>query len=77
MSSTIFNVAVDEVVRNWVLMVAVYAGGPAGWGREVIHHKKFFYVDGSLVASTDPEYLQGELKTIISFCQRGAPYQFW
>ena len=55
MSSTIFNVAVDEVVRNWVLMVAVYAGGPAGWGREVIHHKKFFYVDGSLVASTDPE----------------------
>ena len=32
LSLTIFNMFVDAVVRNWVLMVTGGAGGPERWG---------------------------------------------
>ena len=43
MSSTIFNVVMDAVVRNWVSLVAGAAEEPYVRGREVLHGATFFY----------------------------------
>ena len=41
--STIFNVVMDAVVRNWVSLVAGAVAEPDGRGREVLHGATFFY----------------------------------
>ena len=56
---TIFNMVVDSVVQHWVLMVAGGSGVQNGWGRDMLHRTYFFYADNSVVASTDPDWLQG------------------
>ena len=43
MLSTIFNVVMDAVVRNWVSLVAGAAEEPYVRGREVLHGATFFY----------------------------------
>ena len=45
-------------------------GGKYGWGREVFHRATFFYADDGLIASTEPVWLQGELKTLTVFFDR-------
>ena len=65
LSSTIFNKFVDIVVHNWVSMVVGYTGGQDRLGREEIHRDTFFYMLYGLVASTDPEWLQGAFETLI------------
>ena len=55
---------VDKVVRNWVSMVTGGVVGPFRWGREVLHRIAFFYADSSLVASTDPGWIQGAFDTL-------------
>ena len=43
LSSTIFNVVMDEVVRNWVSLVAGDVVEPDGMVREVLYCATFFY----------------------------------
>ena len=52
LSPTIFNVAVEEVLCHYILLVAGGEGGKDGWVREVIHRASIFYADDGLVAST-------------------------
>ena len=70
MSSTIFNKFVDTVVHNWVSMVVGYTGGQDRLGREEIHRDTFFYMLYGLVASTYPEWLQGEFDTLTGLFDR-------
>ena len=51
---TILNMAVDAVVRHWVLLVVGCAGFQDGWWREVLHRTAFFYAEDGLVTSIDP-----------------------
>ena len=67
---TIFNVVVDAVVHHWILLVARGAVGQDGWGREVLHCATFLYDDDSLVASTDPVWLQGAFDTLSGLFNR-------
>ena len=66
----------DVVVRNWVSMVAGYAGVQDRLGREVLHCTVFFYMEYSLVVSTEPEWIQGAFETLTRLFERvGAPDQ--
>ena len=60
----------DTVVRNWVSLVAGYAGVQDTLGREVLHCTAFFYMEYSLVASTDPEWMQGAFETLTGLFER-------
>ena len=46
------------------------AEGMDGWGREVLHCSALFYVDGGMVAYTDPAWIQGVLDTTTGFFNR-------
>ena len=70
LSPIIFNAVVDTVVRNWVSLVAGYGGVQERLEREVLHRTAFFYMESSLVASTDPECMQGEFETITGLFER-------
>ena len=56
---TILNVLADAVVLHWVSLVAGGAEGQDEWGREVLHHVALLYIDNSLVASIEPDCMQG------------------
>ena len=64
------NVVVDAVVHHWILTMTVGAGGQDGWGREMLHRADFLYTDDSLVASTDPVYMQGAFETLTGLFDR-------
>ena len=70
LSPIIFNAVVDTVVRNWVSLVAGYAGVQDRLGREVLHCTAFFYMGYSLVASTDPEWMQGASESLTGLFER-------
>ena len=54
LSSTIFNVVVDVVVRNWVTVVIVGVEERGEHGKEVRHQAALFYADDDMVALSDP-----------------------
>ena len=54
LSPTIFNVVVDEVVRNWVTVVIAGAEERGELGKEGRHQTALFYTDDGTVASSDP-----------------------
>ena len=70
LSRTIFNAVMDTVVRNWVSLVAVDAGGQDRLGRGVIHRATFFYMEYGLVTSTDPEWMHGTFDTLTRLFER-------
>ena len=61
LSTTIFDVVVEAVVRHWILFVE---GGAKDQDRR---GDIFSYADDSLVASTDPVWLQGAFDTLTEF----------
>ena len=61
---------VDAVVRNWISLVSGDVGGTYGWGKEILHLTAFLYAEDGLVASTDPEWLQGALNTLTRFFEK-------
>ena len=67
---TISNNVVDIVVRNWVSLVEGCVTEPDGKGRELLHSATFFYTQDGLVASTDPEWLQGVFNTLARLSNR-------
>ena len=61
---------VGAVVRHWVLLVAEGAGGQDGCCREVIQFADFLYTGDRLVASTDPDFMQGVINTLTRLFNR-------
>ena len=51
----LFNVVVDVVVRNFLLVVSEEDAVPEGCGRGVHRMTSLFYTDDSIIASTQPE----------------------
>ena len=65
LSPTIFNVVVDVVVPHWV---SVMMEGKEEQGKSVQegrHQNDLFYADDGMVASSDPQWLQGYFRTLV------------
>ena len=58
MSSTVFNMAVDAVIRHWVMVVAPTEAGAEGLGDTIQELRWFFYAGERRVALPRPERLQ-------------------
>ena len=63
---TIFNGAVDAVVRHWVTVVAKYTSGPEGLGRLIQHPETYLYANHGLIASTQVGRLQQEFYALLN-----------
>ena len=57
LSSTIFNVVVDAVVRHWVNGLVDEAEAKGETGREGRHQAALFYANDGMVVSLDPTWL--------------------
>ena len=57
LSPTIFNVVVGAIIRHWVTLVTPSEEVTGVLGMTIITLATYFYADGSLVASTQPERL--------------------
>ena len=65
-SPKIFNVAVDNVVRNWLSMTVEYeAVIHDGLVHAVEMSIGVFYADNGLIGSSDLEWLQGAINVLI------------
>ena len=69
LSPTIFNVVVDAVVRHWLKLVVKGVEDRGESGHEGRHHNILFYADDGMVASLDPQWLQGGFSTLVSLCR--------
>ena len=65
LSSTIFSVVVDAVVRHWVEEMVESAGGQGRRGREGRYQKSLFYADDGMIASSDPGWQKGVFITLL------------
>ena len=65
-----FNVVVDTVVRHWVMAMAEVAEERDEHGQEGRHQNALFYADNVIVASSDPQWLQGAFSTLVSLFDR-------
>ena len=70
LSSTIFNVVVDAVVRHWVTVAIVGAEEQSESGQEGRHQAPLLYADGGMVASSDPRWLQVAFNTLVGLFDR-------
>ena len=70
LSPTIFNMVVDAVVCHCVMGVIANAEEWGELGKEGRHQAALFYADYGMVASPDPRWLQGALKTLVSLFDR-------
>ena len=70
LTPTIFNLVVDAVVGHWV---SVMVEGAEDWGgrRQEGRHKNYlFYAENSMVALSDPRWLQGAFSTLVGLLDR-------
>ena len=65
LSTTIFNVVVDAVVRHWVTVMAKGAEDRGESGQEVRHQDALFYAENGMVASSDPHWIQGDFNNLV------------
>ena len=65
-SSTIFNLVVDVLVRHWVTVRLEVAEERGECGQEGRHHNALFYAEDGMVASLDPRWIQGAFSTLVS-----------
>ena len=70
LSPTIFNVVVDAVVRNWVMVVIAGVEERSEHGHEVRHQAALFYADYGMVALADPCWLQDAFNTLVGLFYR-------
>ena len=61
MYPTIFNVVVDTVICHWATVVAGEKVGPEGFGRALQKLTMIFYMDGGILASTQPSRIKEAL----------------
>ena len=66
----IFNVVVDAVVRHWVAGAIADAEERGDLGKEGRHQAALFYADYGMVASSDPQWLQGAFNTLVGLFDR-------
>ena len=76
-STTIFNVIVDAIIRHWVTVVAATEEvvDPAvarteGFGWNVQRLEEYFYADNGILASMWETRLQREFDTLAEFLDR-------
>ena len=70
LSPTIFNVGVGAVVRHWFDVMVESADKQSGRGQEGRHQNALFYVNGGMVAWSDPRWLQGAFSTLVGLLDR-------
>ena len=70
LSPTIFNVAVDALVRHWFTVMVESVEERGGSRQEGRHQNPLLYADNGMVASLDPQWLQGGLSTLVSLFER-------
>ena len=70
LSSTIFNVVVDAVVRHWVTLMVEGAEERVDSGQEGRHQNGLLYADDGMVAFSDPQWIQGAFSTLVGLFGR-------
>ena len=65
LSTTIFNVVVDTVVRHWVTGVLGESEARGELGQEGGHKAAQFYSDDGMVVSSDHVWLQVAFNTLV------------
>ena len=70
LSSTIFNVVVDAVVRHWVTGIIADTEARGNLGQEGRHQAVLFYTDDGMVALSEPRWLQGAFNTLVGMFDR-------
>ena len=78
LSSTVFNMAVDAVIRHWVMVVAPTEAGAEGLGDTIQELRGFFYAGERRVALPQPERLQRAFNILTElFGQLGICKNVW
>ena len=67
---TIFNVVVDAVMCHWVSVIVEGAEERGKRGKEGRNQNALFYADYGMVASLDPQRIQGSFSTLVSLFDR-------
>ena len=62
--------AVDEVLRHWVMEVSGEEAGPDGFGRAAGQMATFFYAEDSILASTRAERIHKEFNVLKNLLDR-------
>ena len=70
LSPTILNVVVDAVVRHWVAVMVEGAEEQGDRGKEGRHHNSLLYAENVMVASLDPQWIQGAFSTPVGLFDR-------
>ena len=72
LSSTIFNLVADAVVRHWVMLTVTEAEtrGEREREREGRHQAALFYSDDGMIASSDPQCLQWAFTQLVGLFDR-------
>ena len=71
LSPTIFNVALDPVVRHWIDGIVDKTEEKGETGREGRHQSAVFYADDGMVASSDPRLDPGRFQRPGSHLRQG------
>ena len=67
---TISSVVVDAVVRHWAAVMVESADERSRRVQEGRHQNALFYADSGMVASLEPQWLQGAFSTIVGMFNR-------
>ena len=70
LSSTIFNVVVDAVTRHWVSLMVEGPEERGMIGQEGRHQNTLFYTEDDMVASLEPQWLQGAFSPSVGLFYR-------
>jgi hypothetical protein len=70
LSSLMFNVCVDAVVREWLHQTLGEEAAHNGLGNQVVEILVACYVDDGLIASCDPDWLQESFDVLIGLFER-------
>ena len=73
LSPTIFNVVVDATVRHWGVVMVEGVEERGDHGQDGRHQKALFYADDVMVASSDPQWLQGAFSNLVGLFDRVGP----
>ena len=70
LSPTIFNVVVNVVLSHWVTVMVEGTEERGELGKEGRHNNALFYADDGMVASSDPQWIQGAFSTLVGLFGR-------
>ena len=70
LSPTIFNIVVEVVILDWLMLVVVEYVVPECYGQSFQWMALFFYADNGLIALYQPSHLQAALDVFIGLFDR-------